>query len=99
MKRLLFSLVLAFAVVSLQAQLLWKVSGNGLVKDSYILGTVHIVPAYVMDIIPGLNTALENCDVVVGETDIKDDNPDEPNGTQHRPTARLISCSCPRITA
>lgn len=78
MKRLLFSLVLAFAVVSLQAQLLWKVSGNGLVKDSYILGTVHIVPAYVMDIIPGLNTALENCDVVVGETDIKDDNPDEP---------------------
>ena len=74
MKRMIFVLALAFAAVSLQAQLLWKVSGNNLKKDSYILGTVHVVPAYMMDAIPGMDVALNNCDIVVGEIDIKDNS-------------------------
>ena len=72
MKRLVFFLSLAFVAVSIQAQLLWKVSGNGLEKDSYILGTMHNAPASMIDEIPGMQQALEGCDVVIGEMDGKD---------------------------
>ena len=62
---LIFALMtLAFAA---QAQLLWKVSGNGLSRPSYIMGTYHFAPATMMDKIPGMQQALEGCDVVVGE--------------------------------
>ena len=69
MKRL--SLILAVLMLALasQAQLLWKVSGNGLARPSYIMGTYHFAPATMMDKIPGMNQALEGCDVVVGEID------------------------------
>ena len=69
MKRIALYLALAVVAVSSQAQLLWKVSGNGLNKDSYILGTRHNVPSKMMDLIPGMEMALENCDIVVGELD------------------------------
>ena len=72
MKRLVFFLSLAFVAVSIQAQLLWKVSGNGLEKDSYILGTMHNAPASMIDEIPGMQQALEGCDVVIGEMDKND---------------------------
>ncbi len=72
LKRFLLSLTLALAAVSIQAQLLWKVSGNGLGKDSYILGTMHNAPASMIDEIPGMQQALEGCDVVIGEMDMKD---------------------------
>ena len=62
---LLFALMmLAFAS---QAQLLWKVSGNGLSRPSYIMGTYHFAPASMMEKIPGMQQAVEGCDVVVGE--------------------------------
>ena len=69
MKR--FSLFLAVMMLALasQAQLLWKVSGNGLARPSYVMGTYHFAPASMMDKIPGMNQALEGCDVVVGEID------------------------------
>lgn len=69
MKR--FSLILALTMLALasQAQLLWKVSGNGLGRSSYIMGTYHFAPASMMDKIPGMTQALEGCDVVVGEID------------------------------
>ena len=69
MKR--FSLVLAVLMLALasQAQLLWKVSGNGLSRPSYIMGTYHFAPANMMEKIPGMERALEGCDVVVGEID------------------------------
>ena len=57
-------LVLALAS---QAQLLWKVSGNGLARPSYILGTYHFAPSSMMEKIPGMQQALEGCDIVVGE--------------------------------
>ena len=69
MKR--FSLTLAVVMLALasQAQLLWKVSGNGLARPSYIMGTYHFAPATMMEKIPDMNQALEGCDVVVGEID------------------------------
>lgn len=58
--------VVMLAVAS-QAQLLWKVSGNGLGRPSYIFGTHHMAPASMIDQVPGMDIAIEGCDIVVGE--------------------------------
>lgn len=70
MKRL--SLVLAVLMIALasQAQLLWKVSGGGLARPSYIMGTYHFAPSSMIDKIPGMAQAFEDCDVVVGEIEM-----------------------------
>lgn len=47
--------------------LLWKVSGNGLDKPSYILGTHHLIPVNFVDSIAGLKDAMENTEQTLGE--------------------------------
>jgi uncharacterized protein YbaP (TraB family) len=41
-----FSILIAFIVLSTQinAQLLYRISGNGLTQDSYVFGTIHTMP-------------------------------------------------------
>ena len=72
MKRSSLFLVLAIVAIATHAQLLWKVSGNGLARPSYILGTHHLAPASMLEEIPGMNQAFEGCDVVVGEIEQQD---------------------------
>ena len=67
MKRFSLILALCLLAVAAQAQLLWKVSGNGLARPSYIMGTHHMAPASMIDEIAGMDIALEGCDIVVGE--------------------------------
>lgn len=55
------------AIVSCNAQILWEVSGNGLSKPSYIMGTHHIAPISIIDSIDGFNEAINRCDVLYGE--------------------------------
>ena len=50
--------------------LLWKVSGNGLDKPSYIFGTHHLVPITFLDSISGIREAFENTEQTVGELDM-----------------------------
>lgn len=69
MKRLSLFFAVIILALGAQAQLLWKVSGNGLARPSYIMGTYHFAPSSMMEKIPGMNQALEGCDVVVGEID------------------------------
>ena len=69
MKKISLILALMMLAFASQAQLLWKVSGNGLSRPSYIMGTYHFAPASMMERIPGMQQALEGCDVVVGEID------------------------------
>lgn len=52
--------------------LLWKISGNGLEKPSYIFGTHHLVPIAFLDSIPGIKTAFEETAQTVGELDMSD---------------------------
>ena len=47
--------------------LLWKISGNGLVESSYILGTFHLNGAESFEAIPGARAALESSSQEVGE--------------------------------
>ena len=60
-------LLLIMAAVTVQAQLLWKVTGNGLQKPSYIIGTYHFAPTSFTDSIKGLKEALEASEQVYGE--------------------------------
>jgi len=69
MKRISLILVVAMVALAAQSQLLWKVSGNGLGRPSYIMGTHHMAPASMIDKIPGMDKAIEGCDIVVGELD------------------------------
>ena len=59
MKRFSLILALCLLAVAAQAQLLWKVSGNGLARPSYIMGTHHMAPASMIDEIAGMDIALE----------------------------------------
>lgn len=61
-----FAAVLAIAV-SANAQLLWKITGNGIEKPSYLVGTHHIAPQGMQDSIPGLQNAIQAADQVWGE--------------------------------
>lgn len=67
MKKILLTLAAVATAVSMNAQLLWKVSGNGLEKPSYIMGTHHVAPLSVLDSIKGFDEALSSVDAVYGE--------------------------------
>ncbi len=68
MKKKILLLFLSIACLSAtQAQLLWKVSGNGLKHPSYLFGTHHLIPIQFLDSVPGLYKAFNACDAVVGE--------------------------------
>lgn len=71
MKRI-FAIIalLLLAVPAANAQLLWKISGRGIEKPSYILGTHHAVPYTFCDTIPGLMKAFGEVGHVVGEFDM-----------------------------
>ncbi len=50
---------------------LWKVSGNGLEKPSYLFGTHHLVPLSFLENINGLEDAFEATEQTVGEIVMK----------------------------
>jgi len=68
MKKNILILFLSFTCFSAtQAQLLWKVSSNGLKHPSYLFGTHHLIPIQFLDSVAGLYKAFNQCDVIVGE--------------------------------
>lgn len=68
MKRFSIAFLLIFcAFSSIEAQLLWEVSGNGLREKSYLFGTHHLMSAEILDSVPGVSRAFYACRAVVGE--------------------------------
>ncbi|MDO4930912.1 MAG: TraB/GumN family protein [Bacteroidales bacterium] len=61
---------LLLCTVAAQAQLLWKISGNGLTQSSYVVGTNHLAPVSFTDSIVGVDEALNAVEQVYGELDI-----------------------------
>lgn len=70
MKRILTILALSLLCLTSNAQLLWKISGNGIKKPSYIVGSHHACTFQYCDSIPGLMKAFEKVDYVIGEYDM-----------------------------
>ena len=58
------------SVFSVDAQLLWRVDGNGLERPSYLFGTHHVAPVNVLDSIQGLADAVASVDAAYGELDM-----------------------------
>lgn len=72
-KRLVLMGVAFFVFVSHgNAQLLWKVDGNGLKEASYVFGTHHIAPLSICDSIAGFEAAFNSCRQLYGEIDMTD---------------------------
>ncbi len=72
MKKHLSLLLLLLFSMSANAQLLWKISGNGLEKPSYILGTHHLAPLSIKDCIMHLPQAMNETTQVFGEVVMSD---------------------------
>lgn len=89
MKRIFFTFVVAvMASVTANAQLLYKISGNGLNTPSYIVGTYHLAPASYVDSIPGARVALETAEQVCGELSM--DEMSSLEGTQKVMAAMML---------
>ena len=67
MKKTLVFMLLLCVTLGAQAQLLWKVSGNGLDRPSYVIGTHHLAPLSVKDSIANLQQAIDQTEQVYGE--------------------------------
>lgn len=88
MKKICSMLLLLLAAITVQAQLLWKVSGNGLQKPSYIIGTYHLAPVSFTDSIKGLKAAMDATEQVYGELVMADLT--SPENMQKMQTAMLL---------
>ena len=67
MRRLIFTLTAMTVMAAAQAQLLYKISGNGLEKPSYIVGTYHLASANFAMKITGIMEAINATEQVYGE--------------------------------
>lgn len=71
MKKIIYALLAMISVsVGVNAEILYRVSGNGAKGDSYIFGTHHIAPMSMLDSVPGLRQALGEVAAVCGELDM-----------------------------
>lgn len=68
----LFAIMLVAAAVCVNAQLLWKISGNGVKSPSYLFGTHHMAPVAVLDSVPGMAEAVSGSEVLYGELSLDD---------------------------
>lgn len=74
MKKIILSLATLIIALSGNAQILYKVSGNGAKDDSYVMGTHHLAPISIIDSIKGFNAAINSVDAVYGEIELSEMN-------------------------
>lgn len=68
-----FILIFALAMSMMaQAQILYRISGNGLQKDSYIMGTEHVIGGSFLFEVPGAFNALLSSELVCGELSLEE---------------------------
>lgn len=72
MKKILGILLFISIALNANAQLLWKISGKGLEKPSYIFGTYHLSPLSIKDSIASMPQAIKETSQVYGETIMSD---------------------------
>lgn len=72
MKSLIGAILFICVAISANAQLLWKISGNGLSQPSYVMGTHHLAPLNIKDNIAGLQKAMDDTQQVYGELNMSE---------------------------
>ena len=87
-KKTILSVISFFVVLSANAQLLFRISGNGLKEPSYILGTIHNLSGSLLDSIPEYLEAESQCQQMYVEHMLSATtlavSLDEPDGKQVR---------------
>ena len=71
--RIILAFLLALTSVSVNAQFLFRVSGNGLKKPSYLFGTIHTLSGSLLDSIPSYQKAEAKCRQLFAEMDLTDE--------------------------
>jgi uncharacterized protein YbaP (TraB family) len=69
-KIVLTAILMIMGFTASQAQILYRISGKGLQKPSYIVGTYHRAPSTFVDSIPGARAAFDAVEQVYGEVDM-----------------------------
>lgn len=59
-------------IITTDAQLLWKVSGNGLNNESYLFGTHHLIDKSKINDFKKIIKICSAADIIVGEVDLND---------------------------
>ena len=77
MKKILTSLAFLAFGLSSDAQILWRVCGNGLDNPSYIFGSHHLCPGDFCHTVYGFDEAFACVDCVVGELDLVNIHPSQ----------------------
>ena len=72
MKKTLALVMFLCIALGAQAQLLWKISGNGLNRPSYVMGTHHLAPLSIKDSISSLKQAMDETQQIYGEVIMED---------------------------
>ncbi|NDV59180.1 TraB/GumN family protein [Bacteroides sp. 519] len=72
MKKIFSFILIACLAITANAQLLWKVTGNGIEEPSYIFGTHHLAPISIIDSISGFQQAFNESTQVIGEVIMAD---------------------------
>lgn len=67
MKKIFAIVILLCITIGVQAQLLWKISGNGLEHPSFVFGTHHMAPLGIKDSISSLQQVIGQTKQVYGE--------------------------------
>ena len=70
MERIILSIALVLGTIGASAQLMYKISGNGLEKPSYVVGTHRLAPAAMAQLINGIGDALNGTDQMYGELNV-----------------------------
>lgn len=71
MKKTIVVLFTVLMSVTAHAQLLYQITGNGVDKPSYLLGTYHLAPSTFADSIPGFRHAFQSSEQICGELDME----------------------------
>ena len=71
-KTIITALLFMAAIVTTNAQFIFRISGNGLEKPSYMLGTVHVLSGDLLDSIPAFLEAENQCQQLFVEEDVTD---------------------------
>jgi len=69
-KTIILTFIVLFFALTAHAQLLWKVSGNGLLKPSYLFGTHHLIEKEQIKDFDKIIALVGHTDAVVGEMDM-----------------------------
>ena len=71
-KTTIVTALLFMATITANAQFIFRISGGGLEKPSYMLGSLHVLTGDLLDSIPAFLEAENQCRQLYVETDVTD---------------------------